>query len=33
MRHVSIPQFHALAEAVPGRYRALVLVAGFRGLR
>jgi integrase len=33
MRHVSIPQLHALAEAVPGRYRALVLVAGYGGLR
>jgi integrase len=33
MRHVSIPQLIALAEAVPGRYRALILVAGFGGLR
>jgi integrase len=33
MRHVSILQLHALAEAVPGRYRALVLVAGYGGLR
>jgi integrase len=33
MRHVSIPQLIALAEAVPGRYRALVIVAGFSGLR
>jgi integrase len=33
MRHVSIPQLHALAEAVPRRYRALVLVAGYGGLR
>jgi integrase len=33
MRHVSIPQLHALGEAVPGRYRALVLVAGYGGLR
>jgi integrase len=33
MRHVSIPQLMALAEAVPGRYRALVIVAGFSGLR
>jgi integrase len=33
MRHVSIPQLMALAEAVPGRYRALILVAGFGGLR
>jgi integrase len=33
MRHVSIPQLHALAEAVPDRYRALVLVAGYGGLR
>jgi integrase len=33
MRHVSILQLHALAEVVPGRYRALVLVAGYGGLR
>jgi integrase len=33
MRHVTIPQLHALAETVPGRYRALVLVAGYGGLR
>jgi integrase len=33
MRHVSILQLHALAEAVPGRYQALVLVAGYGGLR
>jgi integrase len=33
MRHVSIPQLTALAEAVPARYRALILVAGFGGLR
>jgi integrase len=33
MRHVSIPQLIALAETVPGRYRALILVAGFGGLR
>jgi integrase len=33
MRHVTIPQLHAVAEAVPGRYRALVLVAGYGGLR
>jgi integrase len=33
MRHVSIPQLHALVDAVPGRYRALVLVAGYGGLR
>jgi integrase len=33
MRHVSIPQLHALAAAVPSRYRALVLVAGYGGLR
>ena len=33
MRHVSIPQLYALAEAVPRRYRALVLVAGYGGLR
>jgi integrase len=33
MRHVSIQQLTALAEAVPARYRALILVAGFGGLR
>jgi integrase len=33
MRHVSIPQLHAVAEAVRRRYRALVLVAGYGGLR
>lgn len=33
MRHASIPQHHQLAEAVPARYRALSLVAGFGGLR
>jgi integrase len=33
MRHVSIPQLMDLANAVPGRYRALILVAGFSGLR
>jgi integrase len=33
MRHVTIPQLHALAGAVPGRYRAMVLVAGYGGLR
>jgi integrase len=33
MRHVSIRQLLALAETVPGRYRALILVAGFGGLR
>jgi integrase len=33
MRHVSIPHLLALADAVPGRYRALILVAGFGGLR
>jgi integrase len=33
MRHISIPQLTALAEAVPARYRALILVAGFGGLR
>jgi integrase len=30
---VSIPQLHALADTVPRRYRALVLVAGYGGLR
>jgi integrase len=33
MRHLSIPQLTALADAVPARYRALILVAGFGGLR
>jgi integrase len=33
MRHVSIAQLFALADAVPSRYRALILVAGFGGLR
>jgi integrase len=33
MRHISIPQLTALADAVPARYRALILVAGFGGLR
>ncbi|HEV8650751.1 MAG TPA: phage integrase SAM-like domain-containing protein [Actinomycetes bacterium] len=33
MRHVTIPQLTALAETVPARYRALILVAGFGGLR
>ena len=33
MRHISIPQLTSLAEAVPARYRALILVAGFGGLR
>jgi integrase len=33
MRHISIPQLTALADAVPPRYRALILVAGFGGLR
>jgi integrase len=33
MRHVSIPQLMAIANVVPGRYRALILVAGFGGLR
>ena len=31
MRHVSIPQLHALAETVPRRYRVLVLVAATAG--
>jgi integrase len=33
MRHASIAQLHQLADAVPGRYRALVLLAGYGGLR
>src|SRR4029450_3203849 len=33
MRHTSIPQLHQLADAVPGRYRALILLAGYGGLR
>jgi integrase len=33
MRHVSIPQLTALADAVPARYQALILVAGLGGLR
>jgi integrase len=33
MRHASIPQLHQLADAVPGRYRALILLAGYGGLR
>ena len=33
MRHVSIPQLLAIAEAVPDRYQVLILVAGFGGLR
>jgi len=33
MRHISIPQLTTLADAVPARYRALILVAGFGGLR
>src|SRR4030095_10081731 len=32
-RGVSSPQLRSWAEAVPGRYRALVLVAGYGGLR
>jgi hypothetical protein len=32
MRHASIPQLHQLADAVPGRYRALILLAGYGGL-
>jgi len=31
MRHVSIPQLHQLADAVPGRYRALIFLAGSLG--
>src|SRR4029453_15525445 len=33
MRHASIPHLHQLADAVPGRYRALILLAGYGGLR
>ena len=33
MRHASIPQLHQLVDAVPGRYRALILLAGYGGLR
>ncbi len=33
MRHVTIPQLHQLADAVPARYRALILLAGYGGLR
>ena len=33
MRHASIPQLHELADAVPARYRALILLAGYGGLR
>ena len=33
MRHASIPQLHQLADAVPTRYRALILLAGYGGLR
>ena len=33
MRHASIPQLHQLADAVPGGYRALILLAGYSGLR
>jgi integrase len=33
MRHASIPQLHQLADAVPARYRALILIAGYGGLR
>jgi integrase len=32
MRHASIPQLLAIADAMPDRYRALVLVAGYGGL-
>jgi integrase len=31
--HASIPQLHELADAVPARYRALILLAGYGGLR
>ena len=31
MRHASIPQLHQLADAVPGRYRALILLAAMAG--
>jgi len=33
MRHTSIPHLHQLADVVPGRYRALILLAGYGGLR
>src|SRR5215218_2882859 len=33
MRHASIPHLHQLADAVPGRYRALILLAGYGRLR
>jgi len=33
MRHASIPELLALADAMPDRYRALVLLAGYGGLR
>jgi integrase len=33
MRHASIPQLHELADAVPARHRALILLAGYGGLR
>jgi integrase len=33
MRHASIPQLHQFADAVPDRYRALILLAGYGGLR
>jgi integrase len=33
MRHASIPRLHRLADAVPGRYRALILLAGYGALR
>jgi integrase len=33
MRHASIPHLHQLADAVHDRYRALILLAGYGGLR
>jgi integrase len=33
MRHVTIPQLHQLADMVPARHKALILVAGYGGLR
>jgi len=33
MRHVSVPELLRLAGLVPDRYRAMVLLAGFGGLR
>jgi integrase len=33
MRFATVAQVQALADALPGRYRALVLVAAYGGLR